>query len=71
MSSDVRRIEFECALRGAASPARDHTYTRHSTIRTSTLIERSFDSAKTQAAFVDLTFDFGGKPKDPGFDYSG
>lgn len=48
-----------------------HTYTRHSTIRTPTLIERSFDSAKTQAAFVGLTYDFGGKPKDPGFDYSG
>jgi outer membrane receptor protein involved in Fe transport len=48
-----------------------HTYTRRSRIETPTLIERSFDSAKTQAAFVGLTYDFGGKPKEPGFDYSG
>jgi outer membrane receptor protein involved in Fe transport len=48
-----------------------HTYTRRSSITTPTLIERSFDSAKTQAAFIGLTYDFGGKPKQPGFDYSG
>jgi outer membrane receptor protein involved in Fe transport len=48
-----------------------HTYTRHSRIETPTLIERTFDSARTQAAFVGLTYDFGGKPKEPGFDYSG
>jgi outer membrane receptor protein involved in Fe transport len=48
-----------------------HTYKRRSSIETPTLIERAFDSAKTQAAFVGLTYDFGGKPKEPGFDYSG
>lgn len=48
-----------------------HTYTRHATIDTPTLIERSFDSAKTQAAFIGLTYDFGAKPKQPGFDYAG
>jgi outer membrane receptor protein involved in Fe transport len=48
-----------------------HTYTRHASIRTPTLIERSFDSAKTQAAFIGITYNFGGKPKEPGFDYSG
>ena len=48
-----------------------HTYTRHSSIVTPTLIERSFDSAKTQAAFIGLTYDFGAKPKQPAFDYAG
>lgn len=48
-----------------------HTYTRHARIDTPTLIERSFDSAKTQAAFIGVTYDFGSKPKEPGFDYSG
>ena len=48
-----------------------HTYTRHSSIVTPTLIERSFDSAKTQAAFIGLTYDFGARPKQPAFDYAG
>ena len=48
-----------------------HTYTRHARIDTPTLIERTFDSAKTQAAFIGITYDFGGKAKEPGFDYSG
>jgi outer membrane receptor protein involved in Fe transport len=48
-----------------------HTYVAHSQIRTLTLIQRTFDSAKTQAAFVGVTWNFGGKGKEPGFDYSG
>jgi outer membrane receptor protein involved in Fe transport len=48
-----------------------HTYKRRSSIETPTLIERTFDSAKTQAAFIGITYDFGGKAKEPGFDYSG
>jgi outer membrane receptor protein involved in Fe transport len=48
-----------------------HTYKRHSRLNTPRLIERSFDSAKTQAAFVDLSYDVGGKSaRDPAFDYS-
>lgn len=48
-----------------------HTYKRHAFVRTPTLIERTVDSAKTQAAFVGITYNFGGKPKEPAFDYSG
>jgi hypothetical protein len=48
-----------------------HTYVAHSQIRTPTLIQRTFDSAKTQAAFIGVTWNFGGKGKEPGFDYSG
>jgi outer membrane receptor protein involved in Fe transport len=49
-----------------------HTYKRHSVVRTPTLIESVEDSAKTQAAFVGLTYNIGGKSaKDPAFDYSG
>lgn len=48
-----------------------HTYKRHAFVETPTLIERTIDSAKTQAAFVGLTYDFGGKNREPGFDYSG
>jgi outer membrane receptor protein involved in Fe transport len=48
-----------------------HTYTAHGRIRTPTLIQRTFDSAKTQAAFVGVTWNFGGKGKQPAFDYSG
>lgn len=48
-----------------------HTYTAHGRIRTPTLIQRTFDSAKTQAAFIGITWNFGGKGKQPGFDYSG
>ncbi|HEX5237892.1 MAG TPA: outer membrane beta-barrel family protein [Sphingomicrobium sp.] len=48
-----------------------HTYTAHGRIRTPTLIQRTFDSAKTQAAFIGVTWNFGGKGKQPGFDYAG
>jgi hypothetical protein len=48
-----------------------HTYKRHAFIRTPLLIERTVDSAKTQAAFVGLTYNFAGKGHEPGFDYSG
>jgi outer membrane receptor protein involved in Fe transport len=48
-----------------------HTYTAHGRIRTPTLIQRTFDSAKTQAAFIGITWNFGGKGKQPSFDYSG
>jgi outer membrane receptor protein involved in Fe transport len=48
-----------------------HTYKRHAFVKTPTLVERTIDSAKTQAAFVGLTYNFGGKHKEPGFDYSG
>jgi len=48
-----------------------HTYKRHAFVETPTLVERTIDSAKTQAAFLGLTYNFGGKPKEPGFDYSG
>jgi hypothetical protein len=48
-----------------------HTYKRHSRLTTPTLIERSFDSAKTQAAFIGLSYDFSGKSaRDPVLDYS-
>jgi hypothetical protein len=49
-----------------------HTYKRHSRLTTPFLIERALDSAKTQAAFVGLSYNFGGKSaRDPAFDYSG
>jgi outer membrane cobalamin receptor len=49
-----------------------HTYTQHSGLATPTFVERGFDSGKTQAAFVGLSYNFGGKSaKDPAFDYSG
>ena len=48
-----------------------HTYKRHAFVETPTLVERTIDSAKTQAAFVGLTYNFGGKNHAPGFDYSG
>jgi len=48
-----------------------HTYKCHAFVETPKLDERTIDSAKTQAAFVGLTYNFGGKPKEPGFDYSG
>jgi outer membrane receptor protein involved in Fe transport len=48
-----------------------HTYKRHAFVETPTLIERSVNSAKTRAAFVGLTYNFGGKNHEPGFDYSG
>jgi outer membrane receptor protein involved in Fe transport len=49
-----------------------HTYKRHSSLSTLFLIERAIDSAKTQAAFVGLSYNFGGKSaRDPAFDYSG
>jgi outer membrane receptor protein involved in Fe transport len=49
-----------------------HSYKARGRVETPTLIERTLDSAKTQAAFVGLTYDFGGKPsRAPTFDYSG
>ena len=48
-----------------------HTYKRHAFTRTTTLIERTVDSAKTQAAFIGLTYNFSGKAKEPAFDYAG
>ena len=49
-----------------------HTYKSHGHLNTPTLIERSFDSAKTQAAFIGLSYNLGGKSaRDPAFDYSG
>jgi outer membrane receptor protein involved in Fe transport len=49
-----------------------HTYKARGRVNSPTLIERTLDSAKTQAAFVGLTYNFGGKPgREPGFDYSG
>jgi hypothetical protein len=49
-----------------------HTYQQHGLVRTATLIERSDDSARTRAAFLGVTYNFGGKTtRDPNFDYSG
>jgi outer membrane receptor protein involved in Fe transport len=49
-----------------------HTYQQHGLVRTADLIERTDDSARTQAAFLGLTYSFGGKSaRDPNFDYSG
>lgn len=49
-----------------------HTYQQHGLVRTATLIERTDDSARTRAAFLGLTWSFGGKSaRDPNFDYSG
>ena len=48
-----------------------HTYKRHSRLTTPTLIERSFDSSKTQAAFIGLIYNFSGKSaREPVLDYS-
>jgi outer membrane receptor protein involved in Fe transport len=49
-----------------------HTYQQHGLVRTATLIERTDDSARTRAAFLGITYNFGGKSAhDPTFDYSG
>jgi outer membrane receptor protein involved in Fe transport len=48
-----------------------HTYKRHASVSTPTLIEHAYDSSKTQAAFVGITYNFGGKSREPAFDYSG
>ena len=49
-----------------------HTYKRRSRLDTTTLIERSVDSGKTQAAFIGISYNLGGKSaRDPAFDYSG
>jgi outer membrane receptor protein involved in Fe transport len=48
-----------------------HTYKQHSFVRTPTSIERSDDSARTRAAFIGLTYNFGKVTRDPAFDYNG
>jgi hypothetical protein len=49
-----------------------HTYQQHAVVRTPTLIDRTDASARTRAAFLGLTWNFGGKiGKDRNFDYSG
>lgn len=49
-----------------------HTYQIHSIVRTPTLIDRSEDFARTRAAFLGITYNFGGKAgRDPAFDFSG
>ncbi len=49
-----------------------HTYQQHSVVRTEALLERADDSARTRAAFLGITYNFGRKSaRDPNFDYSG
>jgi outer membrane receptor protein involved in Fe transport len=49
-----------------------HTYQQHGLVRTAELLERTDDSARTRAAFLGITYNFGGKSaRDPNFDYSG
>jgi outer membrane receptor protein involved in Fe transport len=48
-----------------------HSYQQHDRVELATLIERSTASARTRAAFLGLTYDFGKKGRDPSFDYSG
>jgi outer membrane receptor protein involved in Fe transport len=49
-----------------------HTYQQHGVVRTLDLLERTDDSARTNAAFLGITWSFGGKSsRDPNFDYSG
>jgi hypothetical protein len=48
-----------------------HSYQEHDFVRLATLSERSHESARTQAAFLGLTYSFGNKGRDPGFDYNG
>ncbi|HEX5182404.1 MAG TPA: TonB-dependent receptor [Allosphingosinicella sp.] len=49
-----------------------HTYQQHGLVRTQALLQRTDDSARTNAAFLGITWNFGGKSsRDPNFDYSG
>jgi hypothetical protein len=49
-----------------------HTFRQANLVRTTTLIDRNVAKADTRAAFLGISYNFGGKsPRDPGFDYSG
>jgi hypothetical protein len=49
-----------------------HSYLQHDVIELPYLIEHSTERARTQAAFLGLTYNFGKKKShDPAFDYSG